>query len=175
VQSLTAINFLAQASVLLTHDGRLFAPVYEENRICVSLKRVAGPVLKTLLTIEDRRFFSHNGLDFRAIVRAAHANLRAHRLVQGGSTITQQLARMAVLRRSDRTLWRKVLEAFVAVLIERQFAKERILEAYLNAAYFGHNIYGIELAALAFCGKSAAELDNVDAAYLIGLLKAGRL
>ena len=79
---------------------------------------------------------------------------------------------MAVLRRHDRTLRRKLLEAVTAILIERQLTKEQILETYLNAAYFGHNIFGIELASLAYCGKPAAAVDEFEAAYLIGLLRA---
>ncbi len=162
----------AQTSILLTRDGTVYGPVHEENRICVSLGQIAEPVIRTLLAVEDRRFFCHNGLDYRGIVRATYVNFRALRLIQGGSTITQQLARMAVLRRHDRTLRRKVLEAFVAVLLERQLTKQKILENYLNAAYFGHNIYGIELAALTYCGKPAVALNEIEAAYLIGLLKA---
>jgi len=138
----------------------------------VPLRHVAEPVVRTLLAVEDRRFFTHCGIDFKAILRAAYVDVRNLRLVQGGSTITQQLARMAVLRRHDRTLRRKLLEAVTAILIERQLTKEQILETYLNAAYFGHNIFGIELASLVYCGKPAAAVDEFEAAYLIGLLRA---
>jgi penicillin-binding protein 1A len=172
VLQLNSIKHLPQASALLTSDSRLFSSIWEENRSCISLREVASSVVHALIATEDRRFFFHNGIDARGILRAACVNLRAGRFVQGGSTVTQQLARMSVLRRSDRTLRRKLLELCVAVLLERQYAKEQILEAYLNAAYFGHNIYGIELAALAFCKKRAADLDEIEAAYLVGLLKS---
>jgi penicillin-binding protein 1A len=167
-----AIKNLSQTSALLTSDFRLLDSIWEENRICISLGKVAPSVIAALIATEDRRFYSHNGVDARGILRAAYANLRAGHLVQGGSTVTQQLARIAVLRRTDRTLARKLLELCVAVLLEGHFAKEQILEAYLNAAYFGHNINGIELAALTFCNKRAADLDEIEAAYLVGLLKA---
>ncbi len=167
-----AINNFSQTSALLTSDSSLFDSIWEENRICIPLREVAPSVVDALIATEDRRFFSHAGVDTRGILRAAYVNLRAGHLVQGGSTVTQQLARMSVLRRADRTVRRKLLELCVAVLLERQFAKEQILEAYLNAAYFGHNINGIELAALTFCKKHAADLDEIEAAYLVGLLKA---
>jgi penicillin-binding protein 1A len=166
------IQTLPQSSVLLAADGTLLSCVHDENRISVPLCEVSAPVLRALIAVEDRRFFFHAGVDLRAIARAAYKNLRAFRVVQGGSTITQQLARAAILRRADRTVHRKILEMLVALSLEREFTKLQILEAYLNAAYFGHNIYGIELAALTFCGKHAVALDETDAAYLIGLLKA---
>lgn len=163
---------LSQTSVVFTSDGRVFGSVSEENRICISLQDVAEPVIRTLVAVEDRRFYSHRGIDGKAILRAACANVRNLRLMQGGSTISQQLARIVVLRRNDRTFRRKLLEAIVAIYIERHYSKKEILERYLNAAYFGHNIYGIELAALSYFGKPARDLDRVEAAYLIALLKA---
>jgi len=172
VRPLRDVGSLAQTSALLTSDGRLLAPVFEQNRICVPLNDMAEPVLRGLIATEDRRFFLHRGIDFKAILRAAYVNSRARKFVQGGSTITQQLARMAVLRRSDRSLARKLVEIYTALLIERHLTKRQILENYLNAAYFGHGIFGIEQAALVLCGKRAIELDDIDAAYLVGLLKA---
>lgn len=172
VRSLDSIRSLDQTSVLLTASGSLLAPVFEQNRYCVPLAEIADPVLRGLIATEDRRFYLHSGIDYRGLLRAAYVNLRAARIVQGGSTITQQLARMAVLRRADKTIRRKIVEAWIAILLDRYFTKQQIAESYLNAAYFGHAVYGIELAALVFCGKHAAELDEGDAAYLIGLLKA---
>lgn len=168
----SAINTPPQLSALLTSDMSVFDSIGEENRICVPLGKISSPVIRALLATEDRRFFAHDGVDPVGLLRATYANLRARRFVQGGSTVTQQLARMSVLRRADRTVMRKVLELCVALVLERQFAKGQILEAYLNAAYFGHNINGIELAALVFCKKHAADLDELESAYLVGLLKA---
>jgi penicillin-binding protein 1A len=164
---------LPQTSVLLTSNGALYGPVFEqEQRISVPLAEIAPRMLQAVVAVEDRRFYSHPGVDLRAIARALYVNVLRRRLVQGGSTITQQLARSAILRRRDRTLRRKILEAATALVLERHFTKRQILEGYLNTAYFGHNIYGVELAALTLCGKRASELDDSDAAYLAGLLRA---
>ncbi len=168
----TTIRALSQTSVLLTSDGKLFSAIFDQNRLCIPLHQVAEPVLRCLIATEDQRFFSHYGIDPIGILRAAYVNVRALRIVQGGSTITQQLARMAVLRRSDRSLRRKMIELLAALWIERRLTKLQILEIYLNAAYFGHSVFGIEQAALTLCGKRAAHLDEADAAYLVGLLKA---
>jgi penicillin-binding protein 1A len=169
---LSTIQNLPQTSVLLTSNSGLFCPLWEENRICIPLKEIAPSVVVALIATEDRRFRCHFGVDPIGILRAGLANLRAGRVVQGGSTLTQQLARMAVLHRTDRTLQRKVLEVGVALILEIHYAKEKILESYLNSAYFGHNVYGIELAALHYCGKRATDLSAYEAAYLVGLLRA---
>ena len=153
-------------------DSSLFCRLWEEDRISISIKNVAPSVVTALLATEDRRFWFHMGIDPWGIMRALEVNIRARRIVQGGSTLTQQLARMSVLHRTDRTLQRKILESLLAVLLEVRFAKEKILEAYLNCAYFGHNVYGIELAALTFCGKHARDLTPYESAYLVGLLRA---
>src|ERR1700733_10453228 len=102
-----AIKNLSQTSVLLTNDLCLLDSIWEENRICIPLREVAPTVVDALIATEDRRFFSHDGIDPRGVLRAAYANLRARRFVQGGSTVTQQLARMSVLQRADRTVVRK--------------------------------------------------------------------
>lgn len=172
MRPLNELGSLPQTSVLLTDDGQLLAPICEQNRICVPSHAIAESVLRSLVATEDRRFFIHGGIDVRAILRAVVVNMRHWKVVQGGSTITQQLARMSALKRADRSLSRKFAEIYVALLIERLLSKRQILHHYLNAAYFGHGIFGIEQAALAFCGKHAADLDDCDSAYLVGLLKA---
>jgi penicillin-binding protein 1A len=166
------ITTLPQTSVLLTCDDRLLGPIWEENRIAVPLTQVAPYITTALIATEDRRFYSHGGIDFKGMLRAAYKNARRRRLVEGGSTLTQQLARMAVLRRADRTIARKLVEAYIAIRLEQCYQKTQILEAYLNAAYFGHNIYGIELAALTYFRKRAADLNELEAAHLVGMLKA---
>ncbi len=165
------IRPLPQTSVGLSVEGELFGVLHDENRLSVAVHDVAASVVDVLIAVEDRRFFSHHGVDLRAIARAAYVNLRTWRIAQGGSTITQQLARAAVLRRWDRTLRRKFAEAIIALLIERRLSKLQIIETYLNAAYFGHGVYGIDLAARTLCGKTPATLSHADAAYLVGLLR----
>jgi penicillin-binding protein 1A len=166
------ISGLAQTSAILACNGKLFSPIFDQDRLRVPLSEIAEPVLTCVVATEDHRFFSHHGIDPIGLFRAAYVNIRALRILQGGSTITQQLARIAVLRRADRSFRRKLIEAITALFIEHCFSKQQILEHYLNAAYFGHSVFGIEQAALTHCGKRAADLDEVDAAYLVGLLKA---
>jgi len=127
---------------------------------------------QALLATEDQRFYQHPGVDWRAILRSAWANWRAGETVQGGSTLTQQLARILLLdtnERYERSLRRKLREALLAWRLERRFSKDEILALYLNNVYFGHYATGIEAAAQAYFGRSAHELDLAQCAMLAGL------
>lgn len=124
-----------------------------------------------VLAVEDRRFYRHIGLDFIGLARAAATNLSAGEIRQGGSTITQQLAKNLFLS-SDRTYKRKAEEALLALWLEHKLTKDEILALYLNRVYFGAGTYGIEAAAQRYFGKSAREVNVVEAAMLAGLLKA---
>jgi penicillin-binding protein 1A len=128
-------------------------------------------LVHAVLATEDRRFFSHPGIDLFGIGRAALANLRAGHVVQGGSTITQQLAKNIILN-SERTLWRKLAELVLALWLETRLSKPDILELYLNRVYFGAGAYGVEAAARRFFDKSARDLTMAEAAVLAGLLQA---
>jgi penicillin-binding protein 1A len=128
-------------------------------------------LVHAVLAIEDRRFFSHYGVDFVGLGRAMLANLHAGRVVQGGSTITQQLAKNIILN-SERTLWRKLAEVVLALWLETRLSKRDILELYLNRVYFGAGAYGVEAASRRFFDKSAGDLTMAEAAVLAGLLKA---
>jgi penicillin-binding protein 1A len=128
-------------------------------------------LVHAVLAIEDRRFHSHWGVDFVGLGRAVLTNLRAGRVVQGGSTITQQLAKNIILN-SERTLWRKMSELVLALWLETRLSKPDILELYLNRVYFGFGAYGVEAAARRFYDKSARDLTMAEAAVLAGLLKA---
>lgn len=124
-----------------------------------------------LTATEDRKFFKHHGFDYIGIMRAAVANLKARKLVQGGSTITQQLSKM-ILKNNKKTLKRKVQELMLSVQLERKLTKEDILMMYLNKAYFGAGQYGISSAARFYFNKRVSSLDLEECAMLIGLLKA---
>ncbi len=137
----------------------------------IALGELPPYLIDAVLAVEDRRFYEHPGVDAFGLARAAWANLRAGRVVQGGSTITQQLAKNLFLD-SDRTLMRKVQEALLAVWLERRFSKDEILELYLNSVYFGAGAWGVEAAAQRYFGRSAAEVSLAEAAILAGLLKA---
>jgi penicillin-binding protein 1A len=128
-------------------------------------------LVDAVVATEDRRFFKHWGLDLSGLVRAALTNLRAGRVEQGGSTLTQQLAKNLFLG-SERTLARKLEELVLALWLEARLGKRNILELYLNRVYFGAGAYGVEMAARRFFGKSARELTLMEAAALAGMLKA---
>jgi membrane peptidoglycan carboxypeptidase len=138
----------AQSTVIYAADGKTaLATIWlDENRRVVRLKDIPKRVRNAVLAIEDDRFYQHDGVDFRGIARAAVTDLRSGRIAQGGSTLTQQLVKLTVTGNS-RTLDRKLREAIYAVELERQYSKDKILEYYLNQAYFGEGVYGIATAA----------------------------
>lgn len=144
----------------------------EENRLEISLQELPDHVLDAFIAVEDRRFYDHSGVDLYALGRALWVNLQHWNLrEQGGSTITQQLARNAFLT-SEQTLSRKIQEAYLALQMERYYAKEEILEKYLNHIYFGGGAYGVEAAALTYFEKSASDLSVAEAALLAGIIRS---
>jgi penicillin-binding protein 1A len=126
---------------------------------------------KALLAREDSRFFEHHGIDLVGVFRAVTSNLTHFTLLQGGSTITQQLARNS-FDLGGKTLSRKILEAFVALRIEQSFSKEQILAFYTNRIYFGSGYYGLETASQAYFGKPASSVNLTEAATLAGLIRS---
>ncbi len=156
---------------VLAADGSFTAAYGDVYGSYVPLDRVAPSMVDAVLAIEDRRFFTHWGFDPLALVRAAVANWRAGRVVQGGSTITQQLAKLAFLTPA-RTLERKVQEMLLALWLEARFDKDEILTSYLNRAYFGAGAYGIMTAARRYFGVDPAHLTLAQSAMLAGLLRA---
>ena len=143
------------------------------RRTVVPFEEISRHIKNATVAIEDDQFYTHHGIDLRAIMRAALANLRAGDLLggQGGSTITQQVVKNAVLER-EKTLTRKVKEAILSVKIERTLSKDEILGIYLNESPYGGTIYGVEEAAQAFFGKPAADVTLPEAAYLAALPQA---
>lgn len=164
-----------ETSIVVDRHGTEIASLHaEENRIPVSLEEIAPVMIDAVVASEDRDFFRHPGVDPVAIARAAWVDIRQQGQLQGGSTITQQYVKNAILD-SDRTLVRKVREAFLAIRLERELSKEEILERYLNVVYFGRGAYGVEAAARVWFGRSAIELDIAQAAYLAALIRAPEL
>ena len=155
---------------ILAADGSLLAE-RGGSAPYVPIDMLPRHLVHAVLAIEDRRFFSHFGVDPVGLGRAVMANLRAGRVVQGGSTITQQLAKNIILN-SERTLWRKLGELVLALWLEARLSKPDILELYLNRVYFGFGAYGVEAASRRFFDKSARDLTMAEAAVLAGLLKA---
>ena len=150
--------------------GRLITTVHaEENRIPVSIDEVPVNLQNAFVAAEDVRFYEHHGVDPRGILRAAFSNIVSGNATgQGGSTITQQLARNAFLNQ-EQTLKRKILEVILALKIERQYTKKQILELYMNQIYFGQGCYGIETASRVYFGKNAKDLTLPQAALIAGL------
>jgi penicillin-binding protein 1A len=161
----------AQASVVFDRRERPVFSFYLEQRIDVPFHSVSRHMIDAILAAEDRRFYSHHGLDGARIVKAAWRNWRAGRIVEGGSTITQQLARAEQLT-SARTFTRKIREAVLAVRLEERYSKTEILGAYLNTVYFGDGYYGVEAAARGFFGKTASTLQPHEAALLAALVRS---
>ena len=151
-------------------NGKLIYEFHEERRTPVRLKDLPPYVYNTFVALEDRKFYSHWGVDPDRILKAMVKNLLAGRIKEGASTITQQLARNMFLTH-ERTFRRKIKEAILAVKIERAFSKEEILERYINQVNMGGNIYGIESAAQYYFGKSAKELNPKEVAMLAGIPK----
>ena len=152
-------------------DGSTLAQRGEMAGANVSLKDLPPYLPKAFVAIEDRRFYSHFGIDPLGIARAAVANLLHHGVSQGGSTLTQQLAKNLFLTQ-ERTLQRKLQEAELALWLERKHSKNEILELYLNRVYFGSGAYGVEAAAQRYFGKSAKNVTIPEAAMLAGLVKS---
>ena len=164
IQRVPSVTYLDRNGVLIAARG-------SEQTQSVDLDSLPDYVPAAFIAVEDRRFYHHPGFDPIGMVRAIVANMRAGRVVQGGSTLTQQLAKNLFLT-PDQTMKRKIQEIMLAVWMELRFTKEEILTLYLNRVYFGAGAYGIEAAAQRYFDKSARELTIGEAALLAGLLKA---
>jgi penicillin-binding protein 1A len=152
-------------------NGRVLATRGEMGGSAVPLRELPAFLPKAFMAIEDRRFYSHYGIDPFGIARAVGANLLHRGVSQGGSTITQQLAKNLFLTQ-ERTMQRKLQEAILAVWLERKFSKDEIFDLYLNRVYFGSGAYGVEAAAQRYFGKSARNVNLSEAALLAGLVKS---
>lgn len=160
-----------QPSIVYDLNGKQIGQFKHEQRVEVTLKKVSPYMQQAVVAIEDERFYKHNGVDFRGIARALYVDLINMRIVEGGSTITQQTAKNIYLD-PKRTVGRKIKELILTVQIERKFTKAEILELYLNNIYFGHGVYGIEMAAQFYFDKSAANLNLAESAMLAGIIQS---
>ncbi len=159
------------ASEVFDKEGRKIGEFSRQRRYFVELSNIPEHVIKAFLSAEDKDFFDHHGINPLAIMRAIKVNLKAGRITQGASTITQQLARLYFLE-SERSFTRKIKEAVLALFIESRLSKKQILELYLNKIYLGSGSYGIEAAARTYFNKKSHQLDVSEAALLAGLPKA---
>jgi len=170
----------ARNSVLVDNTGnrRVAVLTGAENRILVRSSQISSNVKRAVIAIEDRRFYTHKGLDYTGIARAIVEDLRQQRAAQGASTITQQFVKNALVAQQNRSLFQKLREAALAYQLERKWSKEKILNEYLNTVYFGEGAYGIESAARVYFGwnhpgcepNCAAVLEPSEAALLAGMI-----
>jgi len=161
-----------QNSFVYAADGSLLGSIpAEKNRTSVGLHQVSVWERRATVAIEDRRFYKHGGVDYQGILRAAWSDLRAGHVVQGGSTIAQQLVRNLYISK-ERTFKRKIKEACLAIKLSRRWSKDRILSEYMNQVYYGNHAYGIEAAAQTYFSKHARNLGLDQAALLAGLPQA---
>jgi penicillin-binding protein 1A len=160
-----------QATIVFDREGRPVFSFFVEQRIDVPLGSVSQHMIDALLSVEDHRYYDHNGIDLIRVAGAAWRNLEAGRIVQGGSTLTQQLARASQLS-PQRTYERKMREVMVAARIEERYSKDEILEQYLNTVYFGEGLYGVEVASRGYFAKPASELAVHEAALLAALVRS---
>ena len=158
-------------SSLYARDGSLIGEFYTERRFLVPLQQVSPYLIKAFLAAEDVRFYEHAGVDLQGIIRAFYRNWEAGEIIQGGSTITQQVVKSLLLT-PEKTWIRKLKEALLAYRIDQSLSKDQILELYLNQIYFGSGAYGVEAAALTYFSKHASELTMSEATLLAGLPKA---
>jgi penicillin-binding protein 1A len=154
-------------TTLYTGQDEPFASFYEQRRILLPLAKIPLQLRQAVLATEDSHFYEHRGLSPRAIARAMIMNVLSRRKIQGGSTITQQLARVLFLT-PEKSFTRKIKEALLAVEIEKHYSKDKILELYFNQVYFGHGAYGVEAAAQTYFKKSVGQLDLAETAMLAG-------
>lgn len=154
------------------HDKYVCTLRAEADRQAVPLDKISKNMRDAIISAEDRRFYEHHGVDPIGIARACWRNHAAGRIVEGGSTITQQLVKNLFLDPKERSYTRKVKEAFIAWDVNSRYSKAKILETYLNVAYFGGGVCGVERAAQHYFNKHASQLDVAESAYLAGLVKA---
>ena len=165
-------NFEPSTVTLMYSDqDELISELYLEKRILIPLNKIPTQLKQAALAVEDANFYRHIGIDLKAISRAFLTNMKAGRIVEGGSTITQQLSKTLFLSR-ERSLIRKIKEAILSIRLEIVFSKDEILEIYLNQIYYGHGSYGVEAAARTYFGKNVQNLTLAESALIAGLPKS---
>jgi penicillin-binding protein 1A len=158
-------------TLMYSDQDELIAELYLEKRIVVPLNRIPTQLKQAALAVEDANFYRHMGIDLKAVFRAFLTNMKAGRVIEGGSTITQQLSKTLFLTR-ERSLVRKIKEAILSIRMELIFTKDEILEMYLNQIYYGHGSYGVEAAARTYFGKNVQNLSLDEVALIAGLPKS---
>ena len=169
---LAKLGSMPERTIVYDRKGAIIGKLYGENRIVVPLDQVSPHFVKALLAREDSRFYQHGGVDYIGVARAMVRNIKDRKVVQGASTLTMQLARNSYPGLDDRSLHRKLVEVMLARRIEAAAPKNAIIEHYVNRIFFGNGLYGIERAANAYFGKSAATLTLGESALLAGIIRS---
>ena len=172
---------LAQRTLMVDEAGNVIATLFDENRINVPLSQISRKMVKSIVAIEDYRFYQHGALDLKGTLRALITNQANAGVVQGGSSITQQMVKLTLVDQAkgkkeraaatDDTYARKIKELRYAIAFEQHYSKDWILERYLNLAYFGDGAFGIQSAARHYFGKNAKDLNWGESAMLAGMVK----
>lgn len=168
---ISALGDLPERTMVFDHRGREIGALHGENRVYITLSEVSPDMIDAVLAREDNRFYDHGGVDWFGVLRSLVRNIEAGEVVQGGSTITMQLARNR-FPLGGRTYGRKVLEAMLARRLEARYSKDQILEAYLNVIYFGSGQYGLQQASKTYFEKPASRLNLAESAMLAGLIRS---
>ncbi|MCY8183378.1 penicillin-binding protein, partial [Bacillus inaquosorum] len=162
---------LHASSKIVDQNGDEVASLYTENREPVSINEIPKQVREAFIAVEDKRFYEHHGIDVKSVGRAVYRDILAGGKVEGGSTITQQLAKNIFLTH-DKTFLRKTKEVIIAINLERDYSKDKLLEMYLNQLYFGHGVYGIQAASHYYFNKEVKDLTVSEGAVLAAIPKA---
>ena len=169
-KALKAIGDMFQATTILDAADKPAFTIFKEQRLEIPLEKMSPNLIKAVVSVEDQRFYEHSGVDAVRVAAAVVRNFEEGRRAEGGSTITQQLARQSFLSR-DKTYRRKLKEVILAAYIEKMYSKDEILELYLNKVYLGGGFYGVEAASRGYFGKPASDLGIPEAALLAGLIQ----
>ena len=170
--TLPALQPLARPTHVYDADGTMIAAFQRQNSQPIELAKIPEPVRHAFLVVEDREFYSHNGVNARSLVRAMLSNVASDAPQQGASTITMQVAKNEFLGGIDRNFRYKSLQIHYAMMLENQYTKDEIFERYLNTVFFGNNAYGVKAAAETYFGKTVDQLTFVEAAFLAGLVRS---
>ena len=161
----------SESTIIYASNGEPLTKLYEENRVYVGLEQIPKNLENAVISIEDARYRNHHGLDFKGILRAIWVDLKHMAKVEGASTITQQLAKNALLTHK-KLFSRKLQEMYIALQFERMYTKDEILEFYLNEIFLGHNAYGVQSAAKLYFNKNVKDLNLTESALIAALIKA---
>lgn len=169
---LTKLGQMPERTMVLDYKGEILGRMHGENRIIVPLSEVSPWFVKALIAREDSRFYDHNGIDYKGVVRAMVRNLKDGRIVQGASTLTMQLARNSYPDLDDRSIHRKLVEMMLARRIEKACTKDQIIEHYINRIFYGPGLYGVQRASQVLFGKHASQLNLSEAAMIAGIIRS---